>query len=136
MNEAVLPELLLLALSLLSGVLCLLGYDLLCLLRIFFRTPVWLEKLEDIVYWCAAAMRVFLMIHDYNSGVIRGYSLMAILCGMLLYWAIVRGRICAAGEKLKKELQKRRKQSKIKRTKRKQEKSAQSGNEDENEQKA
>ena len=114
MNEAVLPELLLLGLSLLSGILCFLGYDFLCLLRIFFRTPVWLEKLEDVVYWCAAAIRVFLMIHDYNSGVIRGYSLLAIICGMLLYRAIVRGRLCIFAEKIKKELQKRRKQSKMK----------------------
>ena len=136
MNEAVLPELLLLALSLLSGVLCFLGYDLLCLLRIFFRTPVWLEKLEDVIYWCAAAVRVFLMIHDYNSGVIRGYSLLGIVCGMLAYRGIVRGRICAFGEKFKKELQKRRKQSKIRRTRKKQEKSGQSRNEDENEQTA
>ncbi|MBQ9118639.1 MAG: spore cortex biosynthesis protein YabQ [Lachnospiraceae bacterium] len=136
MNEAVLPELLLLGVSLLAGVLCLLGYDLLCLLRILSGIPVWLEKLTDVVYWCAAAIRVFIMIHDYNSGVLRAYSLLAILGGMLGYRAVMRGRLCAMGGKIKKELQKKRKQGKIKRRNKKQRKSEDSGDEDRDEQKA
>ncbi len=136
MNEAIFPELLLLALSFAAGVLCVLGYDLLCILRILLHIPMWLEKVTDVVYWCAAGLAVFSIIHEYNSGVIRAYSLFAIAGGMLLYQKILHKPLCNVGENLKKQLQKRKKQSKMRKEEKKQEKSGAVRNEDENEQKA
>lgn len=133
MNEAVIPELELLIFSFLSGFICFFGYDLLLVFRIFFRRSLILEKMEDILYWLAASVFVFSVIYEKNSGVIRSYSIAGMLAGMLLYRAIVRGRLTGAAarrsdrirkwfknkmEPLKKkrlELKNKRRQSKIKR---------------------
>ncbi len=136
MNEAIFPELLLLALSCAAGLLCVTGYDLLCILRILLRIPLWLEKTTDLLYWCMAGFAVFSIIHEYNSGVIRAYSLLAIAGGMLFYQKLLHKPIYNVGENLKKQLQKHQKQSKMKKEKKKQVKSGIVGNEDENEQKA
>lgn len=130
-NDALIPELELLAFSFLSGVICFFAYDLLLVLRIFFR-PVWLlEKTEDILYWLAASFFVFSVIYIKNSGVIRAYSIAGMLIGMLLYRAVMRDRLTAFAvrrsdavkkwfhkktepiRKKKLELQKKRGQSKI-----------------------
>ncbi len=132
MNDAVIPELELLAFSFLSGIICFFGYDLLLVLRIFFRRSLILEKLEDILYWLAASIFVFSVIYKKNSGVIRGYSIAGMLAGMLLYRAVVKGRLTQAAQrrsdrirkwfrnktepirKKRMELQNKRKQVKIK----------------------
>ncbi|MDE6875976.1 MAG: spore cortex biosynthesis protein YabQ [Lachnospiraceae bacterium] len=132
MNDAVIPELELLAFSFLSGIICFFGYDLLLVLRIFFRRSLILEKLEDILYWLAASIFVFSVIYKKNSGVIRGYSIAGMLAGMILYRAVVKGRLTQAAQrrsdrirkwfrnktepirKKRMELQNKRKQVKIK----------------------
>ncbi|MDE7211593.1 MAG: spore cortex biosynthesis protein YabQ [Lachnospiraceae bacterium] len=131
MNEAVIPELELLAFSFLSGIICFFGYDLLLVLRIFFRRSLLLEKVEDILYWLAASIFVFSVIYEKNSGVIRAYSIFGMLAGMVLYRALMRTRLTQAAakrsERIRKwfknkmeplrkkrlELQNKRKQSKI-----------------------
>ena len=67
------------------GVLMLFGYDLLRALRTLFPHGTILLAVEDFLYWCAAGIAVFLVIFIKNSGVLRGFSLMAILIGMVLY---------------------------------------------------
>lgn len=132
MNDAVILELELLAFSFLSGIICFFGYDLLLVLRIFFRRSLILEKLEDILYWLAASIFVFSVIYKKNSGVIRGYSIAGMLAGMILYRAVVKGRLTQAAQrrsdrirkwfrnktepirKKRMELQNKRKQVKIK----------------------
>ncbi len=99
MNDAVIPELELLVFSFLSGVICFFAYDLLLVLRIFFR-PSWLfEKAEDILYWLAASIFVFSVIYVKNSGVIRAYSVFGMLAGMILYRVLMRDRLTAFSEK-------------------------------------
>ncbi|MDE7297507.1 MAG: spore cortex biosynthesis protein YabQ, partial [Lachnospiraceae bacterium] len=89
------------------------------------------EKLFDLLYWGSASVLVFSMIHEKNSGVIRGYSVLGMLAGMIFYRLAAKDRLvlgaqrrseklrkwCSAKwepvRKKKKELQNRRKQSKI-----------------------
>lgn len=143
MNDAVIPELELLAFSVLSGAFCFLGYDLLLVLRIFFKRAVILEKAEDILYWLAASVLVFSVIYEKNSGIIRGYSIAGMLGGMLLYRAAAKERLTQAAlrrsdrirkwfrrktepiQKKKMELQNKRKHDKVERKNRKQEKKKQ-----------
>ena len=130
-NDALIPELELLAFSFLSGAICFFVYDLLLVLRIFFRPVGLFEKTEDILYWLAASFFVFSVIYIKNSGVIRAYSIAGMLVGMLLYRAIMRDRMTAFAvkksnsikkwfsrkaepiRKKKLELQTKRRQSKI-----------------------
>ena len=133
MNEAIFPELMLLLYSVAAGVLSFFGYDLLLVLRVFLGKHTVLEKITDVLYWLAASVLVFSMIHVKNSGVIRGYSVVGMLCGMLVYRLIAGEKIVNATrrrvdkcrnwwkkhlepiQKKKKELQNQRKQSKLKR---------------------
>ena len=133
MNDAVIPEIQLLLFSVLAGILCFLGYDLLLVLRAFLKRAVLFEKIEDVLYWGVASVLVFSMIHQKNSGVIRGYSIIGMLSGMILYRMVMKDRLvqkaqCLAKKigkwgrkkleplrKKKKELQNKRKQIKIER---------------------
>ncbi len=133
MNEAVIPELELLLFSVLAGALSFAGYDILLVIRAFFRQSWVLEKLFDLLYWGCASVLVFSMIHEKNSGVIRGYSVLGMLAGMIAYRLAAKDRLVLGAQrraeklrkwcfkkwepvrKKKKELQIRRRQSKIER---------------------
>lgn len=138
MNDAVIPELQLLLFSVIAGSLCFFGYDLLLVSRVFLKRPLLIEKAEDVLYWCAASILVFSMIHQKNSGVIRGYSIAGMLTGMILYRIAAKERLVSGAEHLAKkigawvkrrleplrkkrlQLQNKRKQAKIDRKKRQQ----------------
>lgn len=106
MNDAVIPEIQLLVFSILAGILCFFGYDLLLVSRVFFRRPLLIEKIGDILYWCAASVLVFSMIHQKNSGVIRGYSVAGMLAGMILYRAIAKERLVSGARRLVEKIEK------------------------------
>ena len=41
--------------------------------------------IEDILYWIVSAVLIFRMMYVRNNGIIRGFSLIGILLGMILY---------------------------------------------------
>lgn len=104
MNDAVIPEIQLLLFSVLAGIFCFLGYDLLLVFRAFLKRPLLIEKIEDVLYWCAASILVFSMIHQRNSGVIRGYSIAGMLAGMIVYRAAVKDRLVLGAQRIAKKL--------------------------------
>lgn len=68
-----------------AGALLLFGYDLLRALRRVFPHGSLLLAAEDFLYWSAAGILAFGVIFLKNSGVVRGFSLCAIVLGMGLY---------------------------------------------------
>lgn len=68
-----------------AGVLLLFGYDLLRAVRRVFPHGNLLLAVEDFLYWSAAGILAFGVIFLKNSGVVRGFSLCAIVLGMGLY---------------------------------------------------
>ena len=68
-----------------TGVLLMFGYDLLRALRCAVRHGNLLLAIEDFFYWSAAGILAFGVIFLKNSGVVRGFSLCAMLLGMTLY---------------------------------------------------
>jgi phage-related protein len=48
---------------------------------------------EDVAYWLVGGLLVFRMIYSKNDGTIRGYSVMALLLGMILYYIVVGERL-------------------------------------------
>ncbi len=106
MNEAVIPELELLLFSVLSGAASFCGYDILLVVRAFLRRHTVLEKLFDLLYWGTASVLVFSMIHKKNSGVIRAYSILGMLAGMIVYRLIMKDRLVEGARKSAERLRK------------------------------
>ncbi len=79
--------------SFLWGLVLMSCYDALRILRKILPHPFLLTALEDVVYWLVGGVLVFRMIYAENYGTIRGYSVVALLFGMVLYYL-------AVGEKL------------------------------------
>ncbi|HAU87894.1 MAG TPA: spore cortex biosynthesis protein YabQ [Lachnospiraceae bacterium] len=71
--------------SVLWGIGLVILYD--CL-RIFRRTvkhnKIW-AGLEDVLYWTVCAVLIFRMMYRINDGAIRGFAIVGVVIGMVLY---------------------------------------------------
>lgn len=85
MNEFINMEVRFFLNSALWGVLLLAVYDCLRIFRkVINHGVVWIS-IEDIFYWMVSGVIIFRMMYEMNNGIIRGFSLIGILLGMILY---------------------------------------------------
>ncbi len=89
MNDAILVELRFFGISVFWGMLLLVIYDLLRILRRIMKHNNFLITIEDIIYWITSSILIFRMMYQQNNGIIRGFSIMAMLLGMLLYHEVL-----------------------------------------------
>lgn len=85
MNEAITVELQFFLISILWGVLIILTYDILRILRRLIPHNAIVLAIEDIIFWVLASLFIFAMIYTMNNGTIRGFSVMGMGIGMTLY---------------------------------------------------
>ena len=85
MNEAITVELQFFLISILWGVIILLVYDILRILRRLIPHNGIILALEDILFWVLTSLFIFAMIYTMNNGTIRGFSVMGMGIGMTLY---------------------------------------------------
>lgn len=85
MNQIINMEVRFFLTSVLCGALILVAYDLIRIFRKVIEHGVVAISIEDILYWTIGAVFVFRMMYRMNNGVIRGFSLIGILLGMILY---------------------------------------------------
>lgn len=85
MNDAIMLELRFFGVSVFWGVIILVIYDLIRVLRRILKHNTFFIALEDIIYWITCSILIFRMMYKQNNGIIRGFSIMAMLLGMLLY---------------------------------------------------
>lgn len=78
-------------LAVLRGILTLAIYDALRILRRVAPHADWAVALEDLLYWILTALLIFQLLYRENDGAVRGYALLAVALGMLLYHRIVSG---------------------------------------------
>jgi hypothetical protein len=71
--------------SLVWGIILMIIYDGLRIFRRLVKHSVCAVSLEDILYWMVSAVLIFKMMYQQNSGIIRGFSIMAMGIGMALY---------------------------------------------------
>lgn len=88
MNEDILIELRFFAVSLYWGMLLLVLYDVLRILRRVIKHNNFLIAIQDIIYWVTCGILIFHMMYQQNNGIIRGFSILAMSLGMLLYHAV------------------------------------------------
>ena len=87
MSAYVTRELILLACSIWQGAVLGFWYDLLKTARKLIRHSHAAVSAEDLCYWIAAALYLFVRIYGENSGILRGYLFGGILGGAALYHA-------------------------------------------------
>lgn len=87
MSAYVTRELILLACSVWQGAVLGFWYDLIKTGRKLIRHSHAAVSAEDLCYWIAAALYLFVQIYEENSGILRGYLFGGILGGAALYHA-------------------------------------------------
>lgn len=75
--------------SLVWGVLLLLAYDGLRIIRKIVSHSAFFIAVEDVVFWSISGVLIFIMMYERNNGTIRGFSIAAIVIGMILYHYLV-----------------------------------------------
>lgn len=72
--------------SLFWGMLLAAEYDCIRIFRRVFRHKrVWGIVVEDILYWINAGITVFCVTYEISDGVVRGFSVVALILGAVLY---------------------------------------------------
>ncbi len=100
MNDAISVELQFFLISILCGAILLFVYDVLRILRRLIRHNGFFVALEDLLFWTLAALFIFAMIYTENDGIIRGFSVMGMAIGMVLYHYILSDVIIELTTKL------------------------------------
>ena len=85
MNQIINMEVRFFLVSVLCGAFLLVAYDILRIFRrVMEHNAVWIS-IEDILYWMVGAVFIFRVMYKMNNGVIRWFSLIGILLGMIIY---------------------------------------------------
>jgi len=85
MSKSITVELQFFAISILWGAIVLLAYDQLRILRRIIRHNNFWITVQDLFFWIIASVFIFAMIYAKNSGTIRGFSVMGMVLGMVVY---------------------------------------------------
>jgi spore cortex biosynthesis protein YabQ len=85
MNPAITIELQFFLISILWGGILLLAYDVLRILRRLVKHGLVLIAIEDLIFWLIASLFIFSMIYQRNNGIIRGFSIIGMILGIILY---------------------------------------------------
>ncbi|WP_271714284.1 spore cortex biosynthesis protein YabQ [Anaeromicropila herbilytica] len=71
--------------SVASGIIMLIVYDILRILRRIIEHSKFMVALEDVLFWILSSVFIFMMMYIENDGIIRGFSIMGMLLGMIIY---------------------------------------------------
>ena len=99
MSERIYYELLLTALSLITGGWLMAVYDGFRFLRILIRHNSLFVGIEDFFYWIYAGTATFMLLYELNDGGVRMYAVAGVFTGMILYDKIVSRFLFAALKK-------------------------------------
>lgn len=71
--------------SIVYGMFLVFYYDLFRSLRIIIKHKNWVTGVEDLVFWLSTSVLIFYMLYRYNYGSIRGFAVLGMLLGMIVY---------------------------------------------------
>lgn len=89
MSEMINLEVKFFVVSLAWGLVLLVIYDILRILRRLLKHSVWIVSIEDLVFWIVSGILIFKMMYEQNNGIIRGFSIMAMGMGMIVYYYLI-----------------------------------------------
>lgn len=93
MNQEIAVELHFFAFCILWGGLVLIAYDALRIIRRLIKHGTFLLTVEDLIFWIITGIFIFTMIYRQNNGIIRGFAVMGMTAGMLLYHIIIKDHL-------------------------------------------
>ena len=85
MNDAITVEVQFFLTSVLWGAAILFAYDGLRILRRIIVHNYFFIALEDLMFWVVSSVMIFAMMYRENNGIIRGFSIMGMGIGMVIY---------------------------------------------------
>lgn len=89
MNKEIWTELLFFSNCVLWGIYLLIFYDILRIIRRVFPRGAILVGIEDVLYWTISSVLIFRMMYQQNNGIIRGFAILGIFLGMLIYHNLI-----------------------------------------------
>lgn len=93
MLEAINLELSFFLVSILYGAGILFFYDMLRILRRVIRQNWFFVSIEDLLFWMFAGVFLFRMIYEKNNGIIRGFAIIGLGFGMIVYYNIISQKL-------------------------------------------
>lgn len=91
MNGDIMLEVKFFFVSVACGVLLLIAYDLLRIVRRILKQNGFLVAIEDLLFWIAGGVFFFHTIYTENYGIIRSFSIAGLILGMVLYHNTISG---------------------------------------------
>ncbi|ROR25670.1 spore cortex biosynthesis protein YabQ [Mobilisporobacter senegalensis] len=85
MSDSIVLEVQFFLVSILSGAILLVVYDIIRIFRRIIRHSKFLVAIEDILFWVVSSVFIFIMMYRQNNGNIRGFSILGMVIGMLIY---------------------------------------------------
>ena len=76
-------------LSLKVGIQIAFIYEVILIFRMFIKHGKWAKMAEDLCYWLYATAILFKLQYGYSQGVLRGFSILGVFLGMMLYYIVV-----------------------------------------------
>lgn len=93
MSEEIFLEVKFFLISIACGILMLVVYDVLRIFRRIIRHGGLLVAAEDLLFWIAGGVFIFDMIYKQNYGIIRSFSILGLIIGMLFYHNMVSDKV-------------------------------------------
>lgn len=85
MNDVIFIELEFFIISILWGGLIIVIYDSLRIIRNLIKHKQFVVAAQDIFYWILCGFLIFQMMYKHNNGIIRAFSIIGMLIGMIIY---------------------------------------------------
>lgn len=85
MSGAISMELQFFLVSIMWGVIILIIYDGLRIFRRVVSHKWFFVAMEDVTFWVLSAFLIFRMMYEQNNGIIRGFSIIGMTLGMIVY---------------------------------------------------
>lgn len=89
MSETIGLELMFFFVSIKSGAFLLLAYDFLRIFRRILKHKRFFVAMEDLLFWIIASIYLFGIMYEQNDGVIRGFSILGMGLGMIIYYNLL-----------------------------------------------
>ncbi len=86
----VLHEIMFFAVSVLFGIGLALGYDVILILRSVVPHNIMMRFAENLIYLIMTGIATFVIVEDWNGGVVRGYFLAGVMLTVLCYKKIMQ----------------------------------------------